>query len=736
MVKIPDIIQLNDWEPKKFLRMILAIHLVMFGSIGLDLMGLTIPILRQVIGFVYLTFVPGIILLRILKLNKLGMAETLLISMGLSISFLMFSGFLLNSLFSFFNIGSPLSLWNVIIFIAALIAILSIQSYRKYDISHYEMPHIHISRQAAFLMLLPVLSILGTYMVNSHKNNIILLVLIVLIALIPVLVALKKIPAELYPLAIAAMSLSLLLHYSLISYYLTGHDIHAEYFFHKLVINNAFWNSQIDSNVNAMLSIVILPAVYSYFLNMDGAWVFKIVYPLIFSLIPLGLYCIYKNQLKSEKIAFFSAFFFISFFTFFTEMLSLARQQIAELFFVLLIFLLVQDTINENVRNILLLVFGASLVVSHYGISYIFIILILIIYLFSLGPIRTLVIKDLQLPEFNLKRLTLRHFVAFYIVFSILWYSNVSSSSVFKSVVEIGDHVYSSIFTEFFNPENRDVNLQIALGLADPVIPSLGREIHRDLQFLTQLFIVIGFFRMIFSRESSKLKAEYFYLIIASLFILMLSMLPYSAKSFNMTRIYHVSLFALSPLFILGGIFIIEKFMKIINAEDLKENSIAIILVILIPYFLFNTGFVYEMTNDIPTSVSLGMERMKHYNVTKVTFYGGYTPEQDVYGARWFSKNKEDNLKIFGDRDTKQHLLYSYGMTPQYKIYSPFKGDKLYEPDFTGNYYVFLNMLNVLENTFPDVNGRKFNTTDMSSLMNRSLRIYSNGYGDIYAKEI
>ena len=83
MIKIPDFIQLNDWEPEKFLRTMAAIHLAMLGAIGLDFMGLDIPILRQVIGFIYLTFVPGIIILRLLKLHKLGIIVTILLLLSI-----------------------------------------------------------------------------------------------------------------------------------------------------------------------------------------------------------------------------------------------------------------------------------------------------------------------------------------------------------------------------------------------------------------------------------------------------------------------------------------------------------------------------------------------------------------------------------------------------------------------------------------------------------------------------
>ena len=76
--------QVNDWKIEKFLKVVLAVQLALWGAIGLDAVGFQIPIIRQLIGFVYLTFIPGIIILRILKLHKLGNVETVLYTVGLS----------------------------------------------------------------------------------------------------------------------------------------------------------------------------------------------------------------------------------------------------------------------------------------------------------------------------------------------------------------------------------------------------------------------------------------------------------------------------------------------------------------------------------------------------------------------------------------------------------------------------------------------------------------------------
>jgi len=729
VIRIPDIIQLNDWEPGKFLRMMAAVQLAMLGAIGLDFIGLKIPILRQVVGFVYLTFVPGIVILRILRLHRLGITETLLFSTGLSISFLMFSGFSLNTILSFLKVNFPLSFWNVIIFINALLALLCVLSYKTNRIYQHEPPPLKVSRQALYIALLPVLSIVGTYLVNFHKNNIVLLVLIVLIAVIPILAAFNRFPSELYPLAIVVIAISLLFHRSLISMYLTGWDIHTEYYFHKLVVNNAYWDSNIESNVNAMLSIVILPAVYSYFLKMDGVWVFKIVYPVIFSLVPLGLYRVYLNQIKNDRTAFFSVFFFMSFFTFFTEMLSLARQEIAELFFVLLILLVVQDKLIKYKRNILLLVFGASLATSHYGLSYIYMLMIVFIFLFSAGIIRASKINTLTLPRFSLKKSTFNYFVLFYIVFTVLWYINVSSSSAFKTIVHVGDQIYTSIFTEFLKPESRDTSTLLALGIKEPLVHSIGREIHRDLQLITQFFIVIGFFKIIIYKNFTKLKAEYFYLIAANFVILVLSILPYFAKSFNMTRLYHIALFALSPLFIIGGIFVIENIIKTARIKNkLKQNHVVIILIlgVLIPYFFFNTGFVYEMTKDVPTSMSLGMERMKEYNVSRNSLYGAYTPEQSVFSAKWISEHRNRDIIIYSGAISSLHILLAYGLINN--SFTLMNDTKLYKK----NNYMYLSSFNIDTGLFMGFDRNIYNISEMKYIPENKDIIYSNNGSTIY----
>jgi uncharacterized membrane protein len=122
-----------------------------------------------------------------------------------------------------------------------------------------------------------------------------------------------------------------------------------------------------------MLSIVVLAPFYHLVGGIELTWVFKIVYQLIFCLVPLGLYVLYKKQ-TNDKIACMACMFFMFLVTFFTEMQGLARQEIAELFLVLIMLLLMDADLDRRIMSFLVILFGIGLIVSHYGPSHIYLI--------------------------------------------------------------------------------------------------------------------------------------------------------------------------------------------------------------------------------------------------------------------------------------------------------------------------------------------------------------------------
>ena len=746
---------MNDWAIKKFLKVVLAIQLAMWSVIGLDAIGLQIPILRQIIGFIYLTFVPGVLILRILKLHKLDNVETLLYSIGLSIAILMFTGLFMNTVYPLFGISGPISIVAVIITISILVVFLCVLSYvrdKDFSNSRYVDTKEVLSPPALFLCLIPFLAILGTYLVNFHHNNILLMFLIIVIALIVILIAFDKfIPKNLYPLAVFIIAISLLYHRSLISMYLWGSDIHIEYYISNLVIANSLWDSTIPSIVNTMLSIVMLAPIFSNICGMTLTWVFKIIYPLLFSLVPLGLYHVFQKQ-TDEKIAFLSCFFFVSLFIFYGEMLTLARQQIAELFLVLLILPMIDKDMNKTKRSFLFIVFGISLAVSHYGLSYIYLFCLisawLILVLTDSPAIQKL--KDDFFAKFsrynseklsgnpvstNVENRTISStFVLLIIIFTLTWYVYVSASSAFNAIVHIGDHIASSVFTDFLNPEV----VQGAELMTQKTVSPL-HSVAKYLHHTTQFFIVVGFITLMLKRRDMKFEKEYEGLSLMSIVILFAALVvPYFASSLNTSRLYQITVIFLAPFCVVGGITVFKVFNKVVRAfwpDQRVRSSLKVLSVFFVIFLLFNSGLVYTVAKDHPGSISISQEEIKKYGDTedKVMFYHNYIIDQDFFGAKWFSKNAIDNRKIYSDVVTVNFLI-SYGGTGFKEHYLLSNTTK----DIKTGAYLFMGYANVIYGKCVSATFEKskpsfiYNITEIEGLIKKNSKIYSNGGCNIY----
>ena len=283
-MRILNPLKMNDWEINKFLRVIFVFQVAVLGIILLDGFGLDIPILRQIIPLVYLIFVPGILILRIIQVHKISSAEVLLYSVGLSIASIMLIGFFINLIYPLLHIFNPISLWPLIVTITIFVVILSFLSYwrdKGYSNPDFINSEDLLSHYVLFLFLIPFLAIFGTYLMNLYKINTLIAILLIIISLVVILFAYGKVPRKFYPLTIFIISISLLFQTSLISSHITGFDIQYEYYLANLVINNAFWNLTLNSIYNNMLSVTILAPILSIISRIDLTWTFKIVLPFI-----------------------------------------------------------------------------------------------------------------------------------------------------------------------------------------------------------------------------------------------------------------------------------------------------------------------------------------------------------------------------------------------------------------------------------------------------------------------
>jgi uncharacterized membrane protein len=760
----------NDWEIRKCLVLCSSLFLAALVPIELANLGIDLPALRQLSGLLFLALVPGIIILRILKIHNISAIESLLYSIGLSIAFVMVIGVILNFALPPLGVSHPISVFSLIIAITIAILVLGIVAYKRDKSFIPTSPQTEKeegntkvglgARLNPFLVavLLPFLAILGTSLVNSHQNNALILVLIFTIASIIWLVAFNKfIQPQIYPFMIFMMAVSLFYQTTLISSYLVGSDIHLEYYLAKLVSAGGYWDASIANAVNSCLSIVILAPVYSLLLNMDIVWLFKIIYPLFFCLVPLALFYIFRLQMGA-RYAFLAAFFFISLPMFFMDMTQLVRQQISELFFVLVILLLVDRKLKLLQKTVLVLVFGFGVIVSYYGlgtgyvIGYLTLGMIVLIIIKS-RPGRAvwqwIIGKSSSLPDdlssagaFNKK--TLAVVISVSLVFMFLYYGIVASGAgasgirittgIAQSAIKGGGHLINSL--------SKEPLVQTAIGL-DFTKASLGGKMWRILQYLVEFCLILGFLRLIFRPATlGKLKAEYISLtIVSALILLAIFVLPLWSETMGVTRIWQITLLIISPLFLFGGELIALGVVKLFKALRRRFVSLGTrldcqaftwfpVVVILLPYFIFNSGAVFELgrsstTNfiDIPYSIALSTHRLDLNTV--------FT-RQDLAAAHWLCKVPKEEAPVYTD-DPSGKLYIN-----QIDFPCNIAGITYDIPNIGSTGYVYLRAWNVHQNMFTFATGyatrQSVSFDDLPTfrqIMERTNRIYNNGSAQV-----
>lgn len=661
---------MNDWEINKFLKIIVITQLALLTSIGLDCFNIHIPILRQILSVIYLLFLPGMLIMRILKLHKLGSVESLVYAVGLSILTVFFVGLLINMIYPFFGLLKPISLPYLTITMTILMLILSFLSYKQ-DKNFSDPTYINTANFPSLILLflcsLPFLAIFGAYLMTFYKLNIILIFLIVIIGLTVIFAMFNKIPKELYPFSIFILAISLLYHISLISTNVYGNDIQQEYFLADLVIKSGYWNFNISSLCNSMLSVTLLPSILSVFSNMELKWIFKIIYPFIFSLVPLGLYNLFKKQTNS-KIAFLSCFFFVSLFTFFIEMPTLARQEVGELFLVLA--LLTIFTLNEGKRKkvILSTFFLMGLITSHYSLTYFYVACVLIVLILAflsrrkvfciLGKIPLFpkgILNNFSSSMSSKNDLITFKFLLPFIMLALVYYYLTSSSITFNLSSMVINQVLSGIFG--IDPNSlQGLNMIVEGGQSSLHI------VTKYIQLIAQFFILVGIFKIFSEPKKFNFNENYVNLAFAS-FIILLSAIfvPYVGGILNTTRIYQIGLIFLAPFGVIGGITVFKFIKNIFHFKSNSTNSALKILSIFFFIFLiFNTGLSDELGGFGCNSIALNKTcDVNQYN------------DMEVCGASWISNFALYNKGLaFNKADPvltdlyKRSLLTSFGLNP------------------------------------------------------------------------
>ena len=616
---------MNDWEMKRLAIVVTSIQLAVWGFWGWEWIGLRIDPMMQVIGFIYVCYVPGILIMRVMKIHNIDSIRTVMYAVGLSITATMITLLTINTTLPLLQVSTPLSTVPVFAAMNGLVLVLLVAAYIVDRDSIISPEFINVNRRSVLISMAFVLIILttiaGTYAFNFKSANTVLIAVLILISFLPVLVTFgKSLSPYVYPLAIVCASVALLLHSSLTTSYLIGWDIQYEYFLANGVVNHSLWDTSGASTSSGMLSVVLLAPALSYFCHMDLMWVFKIIYPLLFSLVPLGLFYVYRKFTK-ESIAFLSAFLFLSMVVFYTDMVQLAKQQIAELFMVLLmIVIFVRRDYGMN-RPLLLILFSFSLTVSHYGLTYFYIALLVVS------------LMAMHFIDRNQKReepCVSWRYAAFCVVLALVWYVYISSSSSFHTIIEVMKTTLEASFNDFLNPGTAQ---GLAFAYKNYDTPLLN--VLKYLQLIVQFLIVVGFLSGL-SRENRK-NTGLLYVSFAGTSLAIMAagiVLPYFASSLETGRLYHIGLLLLSPFCITGAYALARGLSRLkgVGVRNTHIDTAKVMSVFLAVYLIFNAGVDQEIAGEPQSSVSLDTKGdYARFNL------------QEVTAARWLVQLKGES---------------------------------------------------------------------------------------------
>ncbi len=549
-----------------------------------------------------------------------------------------------------------------------------------------------------FFIVSILVTIIGILLLQKSSNSNILMLLILFFCFIPLLISLiffsktffsKEYKEEIdlsfrlwdstnlyiYPVIIYTISLSLLWQQTLISPVFRNGDIITEVMIFKNVLNNLWWDPYFLSNSppSGTMSVTLLPYLFSYLLIIDHVWYFKFIYPILFALVPVILYKIYEI-VSNKTLAFLASYLFLMSPVYTVLLTQDTRQGVAELFICIIILLLIEKYhISTKKKFLLFFIYCFGLVASHYGAAtfmlLFFFIASLIIY-FSQWFLHVFNIS-IKKPNYFIK---ISNFFSIESNFSIeklnnqklLWNTYNNKTFIKYSIILLfifltyNLYIYLPIFSKIlykFINILKELIIQRSIGINNVVslnvqTDSGGITLINLMTYFLIIFLILGcisllyYFIFFILKRNTIFTVPFSYLSISmsaaftGVFLILLQ--SFSGFGIGIERSYHIisiflSVFSIIGIFLIG--FFIAKLLKV-NMSLTKIYSVCLLLstLLLSIFFLFQTGFIFEIVDDIPISYSLSYEK----NLIVYNF------ENDIFIEKWLitKGDKESNLYL------------------------------------------------------------------------------------------
>ncbi|HEU4913849.1 MAG TPA: DUF2206 domain-containing protein [Candidatus Saccharimonadales bacterium] len=689
----------------------------------------------------FFLFAPGYLVLRRVPIRFSSRWEVAVFSLALSILLLMATGLAVNGLHAL-GVDRPLSVGVVLPALNALVLGLTLLN-RKERVAipdRVRLPNSKMLILGVAVSFLPLLSAAGAIRLNNGGSSVLTMILF---AAIPIIIGGLLLPRNdkmksIYTYVIFCISLALLFSNSLRSWLLSGHDIHRELSAFMGTNSNAFWNitSSSGNPYNACLSITLLPTLLSKISNIADPYVFKLLFQAIFALVVVQSY-LFAKRIIGHRLALVAAFATVAFPAFLNDMPFLNRQEIAGLFFAVLISTLMLGA-TQRVKKTIAILAVAGIILSHYSTSYVTIMILL----FAWIAYKLVTLKGANKPRspylFTLP------FIAIALLGTFWWNTQITQTTgglkqtltktvngILHGSDEHGEFLRYSPFapepltkSQEFAQQTEDDSARgfnlvdnprlemTPLGDAVSRVIDVGR-IHDTMHVLSaqayQLFLMGGAV-IVYIQYRRKRKDTYFYLFVFSVAgigaLATVTLLPRLSVDYDVIRLFQQSLIVTAPAMVVGLAYLFARFKR--YAALLAASCFMVI-------FLHLSGFLPQLTGKFQPQQALNNSG-PYYD-----FF--YQHSSDKIASQWVADHAHDK-QTFMDTDAAIRPV-------KLDLTVGFLSDSVLRESNDG--YLYRDNMNVASGHYRAFMKSGLTLYDAPSLAGGRSQIYSNSGSEIYA---
>lgn len=663
-------------RPNSLSSFIIHIHILLLSIVMMDrfLDFWFTNLLRLGFVTIYLSFIPGGLVLALIISRKPRLLNWLIYSVGLSLIMTMILGVALSLVSPVFQVERPfnifllLTVWTLL----AGLLVLFIKGLRGNCLGHpldemgldVRKLIMGVSRNHLIIFCLPAASALSVFTLNMYGNNIPLLSVLILLAALPLILIVFNSTHTTYAVAVYSLALSLLYHRTLWS---SAYPM--EIWMPVITVDLGAWSSTIGSGIGheGLLANSVVYPIFSIFSGITPITQLETVNPLIMALLPLAAFALYR-QFFDPSEAFVSATVLTFSHQFFFKTWPYgARDGISTLFMIFFFLTVFDKNLTKRSRNILSGVFLAAVVFTHYGVSYI----LLAVIIFTVAGTVVLQFQNRydRFPNVDGSEIKIWHLG----VLSALVYGwNRATAGGAKSGL-IESKLSNLLSGELFSGTSAK-----SIQYASPPSTSASKLIYISLISLAGLGLLISIHSR-YKGEESILSDQYLLACGGFLTVLAFSFLPVG-ESFGAGRLIMISFPLLAPMILICIRYIINRSATVINDMLYKRtDSLSIsytpqmVMALCLAIFLIiNAGVVATVVpNDYAPNNIVNDPVLSSSENPNVRWRSSGCVECDAYSVTWMVDHRSPDIPAYSD--AVQKSVRYYGFTVASRADSPYE---------------------------------------------------------------